>query len=71
MVLALEGEMKRSEIQQALKLNNRENFLNTYLNPTLEQGYIEMKYPDTPNHPRQNYRLTPLGISLRNKLTGK
>jgi hypothetical protein len=32
------------------------------------EGYVEMIYPDTPNHPKQKYRLTAKGIALKNSL---
>jgi len=28
-----------------------------YIKPLLEDGIIELKYPDVPNHPKQMYRL--------------
>lgn len=64
-VLVLEGEMKRSEIQDILGLKHSENFRDNYLLPALEAQYIEMIYPDTPNHPNQRYRLTLKGQELK------
>jgi len=36
--------------------------------PALEYEVIEMKYPNTPNHPKQKYRLTAKGIELKEKI---
>ena len=70
-LLVLDREMKRSEIQQKLQLKNDEYFRKYYMLPALEEGYIEMKYPDRPNHPQQRYRLTAKGETLKEKLKSK
>jgi hypothetical protein len=28
------------------------------------EGYVEMIYPDKPNHPKQKYRLTAKGLRI-------
>jgi hypothetical protein len=33
------------------------------------EGYVEMIYPDKPNHPKQKYRLTAKGIALKDSQT--
>lgn len=67
-VLAISGELKRQEIQDFIGLRHRETFLQNYLNPAMDKGYVEMKYPDSPNHPNQRYRLTTKGKRLKIKL---
>jgi predicted HTH transcriptional regulator len=57
----LDGEMNRAEIQESLKLNDREYVRSSYIQPALKQGFIELVYPDSPNHPQQKYRLTEKG----------
>lgn len=42
-----------------LGLKDRKSFSVLYLNIALSENAIERKYPDTPKHPRQQYRLTP------------
>ncbi len=66
-IVAMNGEMKRSEIQKILGLKHREFFIDNYLSPSIEAGVIEMTYPDTPNHPKQKYRLTAKGLELKVK----
>ena len=39
------------------------------IQPVMIEGYVEMTYPDSPNHPKQKYRLTTKGIALKNGLT--
>ncbi|HZL09514.1 MAG TPA: DUF4062 domain-containing protein [Prolixibacteraceae bacterium] len=67
-VLVLEGDLKRAEIQELLELRDRVNFVSNYLNPSLESAYIEMTIPETPTHQEQRYRLTDKGIALKKKL---
>jgi hypothetical protein len=56
--------MRRSELQTQLHLTNRENFYDNYLNPALKNKVIELIYPESPNHPKQKYKLTPKGIEI-------
>lgn len=67
-ILVLNGEMKRADIQKDLQLKNDENFRIQYILPALESGMIEMKYPESPKHPEQKYRLTELGKQLKKNL---
>lgn len=39
-------------------LKNRTRFRKDYITPALAEGALEMKYPNTPRHPRQQYRMT-------------
>jgi len=64
-VLVLDGEMKRIKIQEILDLKHQEYFRDNYLLPSLESGYIEMTFPDSPYHPKQRYRLTKKGELLK------
>lgn len=68
LVIVLEGEMSRTEIQDALGLKHKGNFRINYIDPALESGFIELKYPDSPNHPKQKYKLTEHGNKLKKKL---
>lgn len=47
-----------------MKLKDRKHFRKTYLNPALENGFVEPIYPDNPKHPNQEYRLTDKGKNL-------
>ncbi|MBA4410042.1 MAG: hypothetical protein Q8S54_19100 [Bacteroidota bacterium] len=67
-LLVLEGEMKRIDVQNFLELKHQENFRDNYLLPALEAKCIEMIYPDTPNHPNQRYRLTAKGLEMQKTL---
>ncbi|MBP3245490.1 MAG: Fic family protein [Bacteroidaceae bacterium] len=66
-----ENEMSVKEMVSLVGLKDRENFLQHYLNPTIEEGYICLLYPNSPRHPRQKYLLTVKGMTLYNELTKK
>ena len=50
--------MSSTEIMRAIGLKDRKSFSELYLNAALSEDAIERKYPDTPKHPRQKYRLS-------------
>lgn len=64
------GEHKLSvkEIMDGIRMKDRKNVLNLYLNPAITGGYIRLLYPDKPRHPRQKYLLTVKGLALYNEL---
>ena len=55
---AIEGEMSRNQLQNALGLQDRKSFRERYLKPALAEGLIKMTIPDKPNSRLQRYRLT-------------
>ena len=59
------------EIMTAIGLKGRDNFLNLYINPAIENGFVRLLYPDSPRHPRQKYLLTVKGMMLLNQLSNK
>lgn len=65
LIMNVEGEMHREEMQKKLKLSHRENFRKFYLKPALESGLIEMTIPGKPNSKHQKYRLTEKGKQTR------
>ena len=69
LVLALTGEMRRLELQNLLRIAHRPHFLETYLNPALKAGLIEMTLPDKPTSRNQRYRRTSAGEALARQLT--
>lgn len=62
------GEYSISQLMEVLVLKHRPNFLEYHLNPAIKEGYICMRYPDKPRHPKQKYLLTPKGLALYNEL---
>ena len=65
------AKLSIKEIMTAIGLKGRDNFLNLYLNPAIENGFVRLLYPDSPRHPRQKYQLTVKGMMLLNQLSNK
>ena len=63
-----EHEMSVKEMITIVGLKDRENFLNLFLTPAINDGYIRLLYPDKPHHPRQRYLLTTKGVLLYNDI---
>jgi hypothetical protein len=61
-VLALQEELSRAGLQQALGLKDEKHFRNAYLLPALDSGLVEMTRPETPRSSKQRYRRTALGL---------
>ena len=69
-----DGELSVDEILKVYKLlykqvyKSKGYFKRHTIQPAMLEGYVEMIYPDKPNHPKQKYRLTAKGIALKNRL---
>ncbi|MEA3446821.1 MAG: ATP-binding protein [Bacteroidota bacterium] len=67
----VEGQHKRQELQKKLGLSDRKYFKIAYLQPAIDNGYIELTIPDKPKSSKQAYRLTKKGRdalrSIKNK----
>jgi hypothetical protein len=62
MIRAIEtGEIGSHDLMQVLGLSHRPTFRENYLNPALNDGWIERTQPDSPRSPTQRYRLTDKG----------
>ena len=59
-----EQELSVKEMMSGVELKGRDNFLNLYLNPAIDAGYVRLLYPKSPRHPRQRYLLTMKGQML-------
>ena len=64
-------EMGRIQMMEALELKDRVNFSNSYLEPALAEGLLEMTQPEAPRSPTQKYRLTEKGRILLAQLKKK
>ena len=65
LLVALEGELSRNELQQRLGLVGRANFGVRYLKPAIQLGLVALTIPDKPNSRLQKYRLTAAGLAPR------
>lgn len=52
-----------SDLLRLLYLTGRRNFVENYLKPAIEEGYVLRAYPDKPKHPNQRY-LSEKGLKL-------
>ena len=64
-------EMSVKQMMEAVALKHRPTFLENYLSPAINGGYIRLLYPDSPRHPRQKYLLTIKGMALYNELKSR
>ena len=65
LVLAIgKEEMSVKSMMEAVGLKNRPNFMDYSLTPAIREGFVCMKYPSNPHHPRQRYLLTIKGLML-------
>jgi len=61
---AMDGEMSRQALQEAMGLKDDEHFRKAYLLPALNDRLIEMTIPEKPRSSKQRYRMTPLGSRI-------
>lgn len=50
-----------------MSLKDKTHFLDKYLYPAIEQGYVGQLHPENPKHPGQKYMLTSKGKALLNE----
>ncbi len=65
---SMDDEMSRAEIMQLLELSDSKYVRESYIQPALNQGFIAMTLPDTPQSKHQKFKLTDIGLSLKKNL---
>ena len=65
---ALQEEMSRSDLMMGMGIKDRKHFTESFLQPALKSGLIEMTQPDKPKSRIQRYRLTATGQSIRDTI---
>ena len=68
LLVSLDGDLDRSQLQDLLGIKNRDYFRIEYLKPAIEDGLVELTIPDKPNSQYQKYRLTAKGLQLKELL---
>lgn len=64
-ILTIRGNtISANEIMKSLQLKGEDNFRKCYLVPSIENGYVQMLYPDAPKRRDQAYYLTEKGLAL-------
>lgn len=62
LLLALSNEqLSLKVLMEKVGLKHRPTFLENYISPASEDGFLKVLYPDKPNHPRQNTCLRQKG----------
>ena len=61
------NESSAIELMEIIKRTNKSKFKNTIINPLVENGFLELTYPDKPKTPTQKYRLTSKFVRARIK----
>ncbi|MBQ6747432.1 MAG: Fic family protein [Bacteroidaceae bacterium] len=62
-----EEELSITQLMKKTGLKHRPNFIEYHLNPAIKDKLVQMKYPDSPRHPRQKYLLTAKGLAYLQK----
>ena len=69
LLLAMSNEqLSLKVLMEKVGLKHRPTFLENYINPAFQAGFIKVLYPEKPNHPRQKYLLTTKGLALYNEI---
>ncbi len=63
--LSVDEIMEVYKIVYKLVYKSKWYFKKHTIQPAILEGYVEMVYPDSPNHPKQKYRLTAKGLQLK------
>ena len=67
-------ELSVDEILEVYKLLYKQVYKSKWyfkkhtIQPAMIEGYVEMTYPNSPNHPKQKYRLTAKGLGILGSL---
>ena len=61
----IKHQHSRQELQDLLRLSDRENFRINYLQPAIHAGYVALSQPDKPTSKNQRYYLTREGEEAR------
>ncbi len=61
------GYCSVSQLMEVCGKKSRKKFRENYILPALQDEMLERKYPDTPNHPHQQYRLTEQAMGWKDR----
>ena len=61
------NESSAIELMEIMNRTNKSKFKSTIINPLVENGFLELTYPDKPKSPMQKYRLTSKFVKPRIK----
>lgn len=64
MLIAVDSWISREELFEKLELSNQSKNRSKFLDPLLDIGWIEMKFPYNRTHPEQRYKISESGKRL-------
>jgi ATP-dependent DNA helicase RecG len=64
MLIATDSWISREGLFERIGLTNQSFNRKKFLDPLLDTGWIEMKYPDNVTHPEQRYKISESGKRL-------
>lgn len=64
-VACIYGEVNRKTLQSTLGIKHRTYFRNTYIKPSIDEGYIELTLHYEKQSKLQTYRLMAIGLALK------
>ena len=67
-MLKTNEQLSLKVLMEKVGLKHRPTFLENYISPASEAGFLKVLYPDKPNYPRQKYLLTAKGLALYNEI---
>ena len=68
LILILQGEMTRTELQELIGLKDEKHFRQNYQQKSLKLGIMEMTIRDKPTSKNRKYRLTEKGKEIQKRL---
>jgi ATP-dependent DNA helicase RecG len=54
-----------ADLMSDLGMTHRTFFRKTHLGPLVDGGVLDMTHPEQPNHPKQSYVLSEVGVELK------
>ena len=60
-----DGFYSLDDIMSLFGRKNKSRFRKEYILPALQQHALERKYPDNPNHPKQQYKLSDSAVTWK------
>lgn len=71
MLMASDTPRAMKELMELVSVSHRAYFKESYLQPLIDGGLLNLQFPDKPTHPRQRYALTEAGAKLVARWTRK
>lgn len=54
-------QLSMKDLMERMEFKHRPTFVKNFLKPALDNGFLQLSYPETPKHPKQKYLLSLKG----------